>query len=265
MGVFDAIKTKIAGYRQKSADKEEFRSKLFAAVDDGVLTEQEVKALQKDYGAFDLTLDDISKMRVQAYARMLEQAAADGMVTASEEAELQKLESFLKIPTAEIAASKSHLRRLRLIAEIQQGNPPTVAVPNVILQKSEVPHWSEGASLLEERVVARRYVGGSHGFSFRIARGVSYHVGQSRGQLIADKAVQAVSRGELVITSRRVLFRGDAKSFAYRLDKLLEVNLFKDGIRLTGENGKPRMVQFNGGSNVDIVGSVLSLAINRFA
>jgi hypothetical protein len=264
MKLIEGIKAKIADYRQKAANKEEFKQKLFSAIDDGVLTEQEVRELQRDYGSLDLTIDDISKMRVQAYLRLLDRVAADGVVTADEEAELQKLESFLKIRASDIATPKARLHRLRLVSEIQMGNPPRVVAPNVILQKGEVPHWSENASLMEERVVARRYVGGSSGLSFRIAKGVSYRVGASRGQLISDKEIQAVSIGELVVTSQRVVFRGNAKSFAYRLDQLLEVNLFSDGIRLTGSNGKPRTVKFSSGENVDIVGSVLSLSINRF-
>jgi hypothetical protein len=173
MGILEGIKAKIAGYRQKAANKEQFKQRLFSAVDDGVVTEQEVRELQRDYGSLDLTLDDISRMRVQAYLRMLDKVAADGVVTADEEVELKNLESLLKIPSSEIAAPKARLHRLRLVSEIQMGNLPTVSAPNVILQKGEVPHWTENGSLLEERVVARRYVGGSSGLSFRIAKGVS--------------------------------------------------------------------------------------------
>jgi hypothetical protein len=62
-----------------------------------------------------------------------------------------------------------------------------------------------------------------------------------------------------------VIFRGDAKSFNIRLDKLLELNFYSDGVRLTDDKGKPRIVKFSDEGNTDIVGTTLSYAINRFA
>jgi hypothetical protein len=168
------------------------------------------------------------------------------------------------IPEAEIAKSKKELARLRLLTEIQQGNPPALSVPNFILQKTEVAYWAEPGSILEERVARRRYEGGSQGVSFRIAKGVSYRIGAHRGHLIADTAVVPVSAGELVITNRRVIFRGDTKSFNIRLDKLLELQFYDGGVRLTDEKGKPRVVKFAREDNIDIVGATLSHAINRF-
>lgn len=68
----------------------------------------------------------------------------------------------------------------------------------------------------------------------------------------------------VIITNKRVAFRGDMKSFALRLDKLLELQLFKDGIRLTDDKGKPRMVTFASEENADVVGASLSYAINQY-
>ena len=262
MGLLTDISTKIAAMRQRSKDKKEFFQCVLNAADDGKLTDSEIRQIQTRKSELGLTDDDLKSVRVQAYNAALRAARSDDKVTAEEEAELDKLQSVLKISDVEITKSKQELARLRLLTEIQNGNVPTIQVQNVILQKSETAHWVEPGNILEERVVSRRYEGGSQGFSFRIAKGVSYRVGGHRGHLVTDKAVVPVSSGELIITNRRVIFRGDAKSFNLRLDKLLDVNFFSDGVRLTDDKGKPRIVQFSNSSNADIVGTVLSRAIN---
>lgn len=265
MGFFSGISDKIAAMRQRSKDKNEFFAGLINAATDGKFTDDEIKQIQDRYKELELTQDDLKGIRAQAYNTALRAAKSDGVVTAEEEAELAKLQQFLMIPDSEITRSKKELARLRLLTEIQNGNPPSIPVPNVIFQKNERAYWSEPASILEERVVKRRYQGSSHGFSFRIAKGVSYRVGSHRGHIVTDTAVVAVSSGELIITNKRVIFRGNAKSFNLRLDKLLDLNFYSDGVRLTDDKGKPRIVKYSHEGNADVVGATLSYAINQFA
>ncbi len=265
MGFFSGISKKIAEMQQRSKDKKEFFDAILHAAEDGVLTDDEIAQIQSRRKELGLTHDDLKGIRVQAYNAALRAAKSDGVVTAEEETELLKLQKFLMIPESEIVKSKKELARLRLLTEIQNGNPPSISVPNVVLQKSERAYWSEPASILEERVVSRRYEGGSQGVSFRIAKGLSYRVGAHRGRIVTDTAIVPVSSGELIITSKRIIFRGNAKSFTLRLDKLLELNFFSDGVRLTDEKGKPRVVKFADEGNIDVVGATLSYAINQFA
>jgi hypothetical protein len=265
MGFFSGISEKILTMRQHAKNKKEFLARLITAAEDGKLTDDEIKWIEVRYKELELTQDDLRGVRAQAYNAALSAVKSDGVVTSEEEAELAKLQQLLMIPESEIAKSKKELARLRLLTEIQNGNPPTIAVPNVILQKAELAYWSEPASILEERIVKRRYEGGSQGFTFRIAKGVAYRVGGHRGQLVTDTAVVPVSSGELIVTNKRVIFRGDTKSFNLRLDKLLEINFYSDGVRITDDKGKPRVVKFDDEANTDIVGATLSYAINRFA
>jgi hypothetical protein len=95
-------------------------------------------------------------------------------------------------------------------------------------------------------------------------KGVSYRVGAHRGHIVTDKAVVPVSVGHLIITNKRVIFRGDAKSFNIKLDKLLELNFYSDGMRVTDDKGKPRMIRFAEEGNIDIVGAILSHAVNNY-
>lgn len=263
MGLLDSIRSKLNAMSEKSANKEEFRKQLLAAVDDGALSVDEIHSLQDSYTSLGLVDEDIKQARVQAYALMLNRVASDGIVTGGEAIELSKLEALLKIPLQDIARDRARLGRLRLISEIQLGNPPIISVPSMGMQKAEVAHWQEPAWLLEERVVSKTYVGGSSGVSFRLMKGVTYRVGQSRGRVVTDSAVVKVSAGSLVITNRRIVFGGNTKSFSIALDKVLDVAMFSDGLRISGSTGKPRTLQLASPENADIVGAVLSSVMNR--
>ena len=71
--------------------------------------------------------------------------------------------------------------------------------------------------MAEEKVISRKYQGGSQGMSFRVMKGVSYRVGGHRGHITSETGVVAVSDGELILTNNRVIFRGDKKSFTSKI------------------------------------------------
>lgn len=265
MGIFQDLSAKVAAIWKHAKDKRAFFRTIIEAASDGKLTEEEIAQIDFGKAQLGLTDDDLSRIRVQAYSAALAAATSDGKVTAEEESELNKLQTYFKIPDAYITQPKLQLARFRLLAEIQEGNLPTTQVVNVILQKGEQAHWAEAGSILEERVVGRRYQGGSSGVSIRIAKGVSYRVGAHRGNIVTDKAVVPVSVGELIITNKRTIFRGDNKSFALSIAKLLDVAFFTNGVKLTDDKGKPRTVMFKTKENVDIVGAVLSRVINTYS
>jgi hypothetical protein len=190
---------------------------------------------------------------------------ADGRVTREEELELQRIQEYFDVPQQAIAATQMELARFRLLRHISEGDLPNVAVPGLALQKHEVSHWVEPASLLEERVLNREYVGQSRGVSVRIARGVTYRVGAQRGRMVTTTGIVVVSRGSVVITNKRVVFRGDTKGFSIRLDQLLDAQVFEDGLRLMDGSGKARQLQLATVRDVDILAAILSQVVSNVA
>jgi len=265
MNIITNILKTIAAMIRRYKDKKKLLNSIIVAAEHGVIAEDEMSNIRTRMNELGLTEDDLKHVRVRAYNAALDAVKSNGQVTSKKEADLGKIQLFLKIPDEEIANSKKELARLRLVTEIQNGNLPDLSVQDVILQKNEIAHWSEPASLLEERVVDRRYEGGSHGVSIRIVKGIYYRVGSQRGHLVTDKAVVPISWGDLIITNKRIIFRGDSKSFNVRLDKLLETHLFSDGLRITDDKGKTRIIRFVDSANRDIVGATLSYVVNGYA
>lgn len=250
-----------AWFRLDSARRKriaELRVMARAALLDGVLSDDELSALVARQRALGLSDEDVRFFRNELFQMALTAAAADRRVTPKEEESLERIARHFNL-AGKIERSREHLARFRLLYEIDQGNLPSVDVSGLVLQRGEVAHWAEPAAILEERVVSREYVGGSHGVSFRIAKGVSYRVGAQRGRMVSKTAVVPVSRGALVLTNKRVVFAGDRKSFSHPWARILALNLFEDGAQISSTTrSAPAVVQFENQANAEIVGAVVS-------
>lgn len=265
MGIFQTIINKYKDAKQKTLNIKEFKGALLQAVSDGKITKEEIEELDKKKNDFGLSEEDIKEMKAEVFATAFSVAKSDDKVTKEEEQELLSIQNYLGLADSEIQSNKKELARLRLLNEIQQGNMPIVSVANLIIQKNEKVYWTEPAVLAEEKVLRRRFEGGSQGVSFRIMKGVSYRVGGFRGHSVSETGIVAVSTGELIITSKRIVFRGDKKSFAVKLDKILETQLFTNGLQFSENNrSKPRVVKFEQEGNHNIIGAVLSYTINNY-
>jgi len=264
MGFIQKIFDKQKEKKQSKLNKEEFFSLLIEAASDGKLTNEEIETLNENATMYGLTEADINKIRMQAYNTAFLAIKRDGKITEEEEIELNKIQKYLKIPDEEIVNSKKELAKFRILNEIQNGILPTTIVPNLVLQKNETAHWKENACILENKVIRRRYEGGSRGVSIRLAKGLSYRVGGHRGQILTDTALIAVSQGELVLTNKRIIFKGDSKSLNMKLDKVLNFEFFSDGINITESSVKSRLLKLDNPKNIDLIGAILSTTINNY-
>jgi hypothetical protein len=79
-----------------------------------------------------------------------------------------------------------------------------------------------GAGLIEPRRVPGHWQGGYSGFSFRVARGVRWHVGGTRGHYIPGAEVPTpIDTGVASITDQRVVFQGTKQTREWLFAKLL--------------------------------------------
>jgi hypothetical protein len=78
--------------------------------------------------------------------------------------------------------------------------------------------------LTETRRAPGHYQGGYQGFSFRIAKGVRYHVGGTRGTYTpGEERPTAIDNGTASITTQRVLFQGAKQAREWAFSKLIGV------------------------------------------
>ncbi|WP_290660324.1 hypothetical protein [Ignavibacterium sp.] len=263
MGFLKNIIDTYRNKKQQNINRKDFYDSILKAVNDGKLTEEEIKYLNELKNKFGITEEDINNIKLQVYYNSFKNLKEDGKISIEEEKELKKIQQYLKIEDVEILTTRKELLKFRLINEIFNGNLPIISIQNLVLQKLETAHWSEPASLIENKVISRRYEGGSRGVSIRIAKGLSYRIGAHRGQLVSERALVPVSSGEFIITNKRLIFRGDLKSFSIKLDKLLNLEFEDNILNLSESSGKHRLILINEPFNIDIIGAILSTLLNN--
>jgi hypothetical protein len=157
---------------------------------------------------------------------------------------------------AEKAAKAAHevweeeVRELAVLYSISSGQS-SASVDGLVMKAGEIGVYGmSGASLVEERRQQGHYVGGSQGVSFPIGkvgnRPIRYRVGAYRGHYVPGPVEPTVvDHGEFSITSQRIVFRGSSKTSECLFLKLLAIDEFSGGLRISVSNRqKPTTVEF---------------------
>jgi hypothetical protein len=105
--------------------------------------------------------------------------------------------------------------------------------------------------VLEEiKTVNLGYSGGSHGVSVPLpikigGAPIRYREGQSRGHIVKHDELTATSKGELIITNKRIFLNPVAgnKPVSVNLDKIVSFHFYENGLEVW-HDGKPKPYPF---------------------
>lgn len=214
----------------------QFDRALGQAMSKGWIEIQEVRQLRDLQLRSGLTDTDTYPLRAGAIVR-LGQAILDGGVVTDREFEYL-LCAMTGLGTgnfdSRIGAVYQPVRVRQHAHNVSLGILPSkrIAISPIRLDPGETLHWETIAELLEERVVNSGWVSGRSGVSFRIAKGVRWYVGGTKGHYVSERAMVPVAEGDLVITSYRIVFLGDLKAFDVAWDKVLGIEPYADGIQV---------------------------------
>jgi hypothetical protein len=153
----------------------------------------------------------------QLRQRRADKEAAEARARAREGREALETQRATLVDRIETASTFRGFDRDQLVEAL--GGLPTFQ-----LKKDERVYLvASGAALVETRRGKGHYEGGNSGVSIRIARGMSYRVGASRGTFVQGEERPAVidEDGEALITNQRVVFRGPKQSREWAFTKLL--------------------------------------------
>ena len=250
-------------FKKKDTAKETFRDEVKKAVSDGKLTPDKMARLEKLKEELDVTSasQDYTMVRREQYQAAADAVKSTGKLTEKEEKELQRIQAFLGLKDAQIAQDKAELGRLRILTEMRSGKFPTISPENVVLRgiklaEDEIAHWAEIAIMLEAQDP-----GGTAGVGLRLVPNAAYQVTTANSYTLPMKGATPVAEGHLVMTSARMMFKGDkVTGFAY--DRPEEINLYKDGLRLRMGGGRAVLFKFRSVENADFIGLIISKAQN---
>jgi hypothetical protein len=238
--------------------KEAFREKAKETLKKAKLTPgkaDEVAALAKEFDVEDAG-DDKTKLRREIYNEAAGTAKARGKLTATEAAELAKIQKFLALRDDQVDKTKRDLNRLRLLTEIRQGNLPTVpanhpSMRGIPLDAGEVAHYTVQVDLLD-----RSTTSGHDGVP--VKWNSTYTTRSAKGHSMPVDGAKELGEGYLVLTSKRLLFRG-SRSAAVSYSPQAEFYLYAEGVRIQRTVGNT-MLRFKGGTDdtVEVVGELFA-------
>jgi hypothetical protein len=239
----------------------QYREALIAVVSTGGTAESvnRVRTLERAMVAGG---SDPSKDKATYYRSYLDHALADEVLTEDEERVVDQIGNALYADAEDAQLEILRDYRVRLfIAMANDGRLPSLPASGMLLKKGETLHLVASAALMKE-VVHKEYRSGSRGYSFRIAKGVSYRVGASRGQMVeVGRSLEVADSGTLSMTSHRAVFTGERKTVEMPYAKLLDMNVYTDGVQfhLSGRQN-PSMFRVESG---EMVAAIVNTASQR--
>jgi hypothetical protein len=265
MGIFDKIRALLPSGRLKKEETEQLRTIIWDTVRDGHISDSELDRVNGFYLQSGLDEADFMKLKEEVFFSIVSQAISDRRVDQNEIQFLEQLVERFGISETAQASVRERLQLFHVMAEIEAGAPlPVDSPPGVVLQKGELCHVAVPATLFEERVVARKYQGGTQGINVRLAKGVRYRIGQQKGTLVSQTGMVPVSDGYFVVTNKRLIFSGSRKTVPAPISKLLDLHIFSDGINYSVSNrAKPVIVRLQSADIADLCGLVISRIVNE--
>lgn len=133
-------------------------------------------------------------------------ALDDNYLSEQEEAHVRE---FAKIARFDLndstAESRSLLNRSIVIRNLIEGKvEPYFTKAPVLLSKGEMVIWYEDDCAIMMPKTVKEHRGGSRGVSIKIAKGVYYHMGQSRARTISKEVLSYKGKGYFVVTNKNV-------------------------------------------------------------
>ena len=106
-------------------------------------------------------------------------------------------------------------------------------------------------ALLETRRSASSYQGGYGGVSFPLFGKVRLNTGRSKGKLVpGEESITSISDGEVLITNKRAMFRGDTNNKEWPYSKLMACEHHPDGYTTFAVSAQTKTTGFAYGADV---------------
>lgn len=116
--------------------------------------------------------------------------------------------------------------------------------PPFIFQRGERLFFCDESVRIYETKTETSYKAGSRGVSVRIAKGLSYRIGNSRGKRIQEEVVDFKGIGTVAITTKNLYYLVDDRSVRIPLSKLVSVTQNGNEMELVKEATRPKPITF---------------------
>ena len=186
---------------------------------------------------------------VRGWEKAVDHFLDDGDLDETEESQLSEFASLFSLSQEDLDSKGSYSRMVKgaILRDVLKGMiPERLRVQGDLLfnfQKAEKLIWLFPDVAYYEDRKRREYVGGHHGVSLRVAKGVYYRVGAFKGRPVETTETVAVGSGPMAVTNKHIYFAGGGKSFRIRHDKIVTIHPYADGVGVQrdAQTAKPQL------------------------
>lgn len=235
-----------------------YKKHVKAAVGDGKLDDDEknnLERLKKDLLISESVANKIyESSATEILKKFIDGAVSDERLSPNEEQEIAEISKSLGIELTVEDKSKEVLDRYKLYWQIENSELPVIDT-DINIQKIEKLHFQTNVKWLEQRRVTKRVNYGGPTARIKIAKGVYYRVGSVNVQRISEDVWQTIDTGKIYLTNKRLIFMGTKGNKIIAINKILDIEPFRNGIDIQKESGKSPFLEFS--NNVDIFSMIL--------
>ena len=215
-------------------------------ISDGTLTDADKERLRKLEKDLRISPEHAKRVyHARAEQKVKEHVAAiteDAKVSPDEELELRRMCESLDVHI-EWGDSKLVFARFRENWRLEHGELEPMAVA-ITLRKGEHCFASRGVAWYETRRITKRVSYSGPTARFRIMKGVYWRAGSVGVQRIAEDVMTHIDSGTVYLTNRRLVFMGALGNKAIRLPRILDYEVYSNGVSIQKDAGKSPFLQF---------------------
>lgn len=211
--------------------------------------EKDLQAMQDQGFVGDEQMEELA---FEGFGRAVDHLLDDHVLTLEEEEALEQALAALPVREENLGLSDSVKRMVRasVLRNLAAGEPFTHKFNGdglpFLFQKSEELIWAfSGVTYFENRT-RTEYVGGSHGVSVRITKGVYYRTGRFKGERVQTEELHELGTGFLALTTKHIYFHSSQRAFKVPYRKIVSLETFEDGIRVQRDGTTTRPQVFQG-------------------
>lgn len=244
---------------------EEIYKKSFnEVISDGIVDNSEKELLEKMKSNLCLSDEIAAKIEKESKQKFistfLDTAVSDRRLSPDEINEYEALCKNLDIQVNMDNQTMAIWDKYKLYWIVENGDIPEIEV-SIALQKAEKCYFKTHTDLLEFRTVTQRINYSGVTYRVKIAKGLYYRVGSIKPQRITSEHLVNIDSGTLYLTNKRLIFVGLRKNSTIKIDKILSVTPYSDGVEIIKDSGKNPVYKFNADS--ELFTMILTRLINE--
>ncbi len=190
------------------------------------------------------------EVRVQSVIRVIKEALGDNVLTREEIDKINKAFNSLELTHEDLPKKVIDELSENYLYYSIENSPLDELVQNdinITLPKTERCYLQQNnLKWVEQRSVTKRVNYGGITARVKIAKGIYYSAGSISPSVQKENIWKVIDAGDFYLTNKRIILTGN-KTRNIRLNKILNMEVFKDGLLITKDAGNPVLLQ--GGLN----------------